>query len=222
MIRNGDREPDWEALRRMMVDEQVRNRGIRDAGVLNAMTKIPRHEFVPQEERLRAYDDAPLPIGYGQTISQPYIVGFMTELLDLKPDHKVLEVGTGSGYQTAILAEIVREVFTLDVLEPHVESAMQRLARLGYTNVRFRVYNGYFGWPEAAPFDRIMVTAATPRIPDALVEQLKVGCKMVIPVGEARGEQMLKEVVKKEPFRMDIRDVAPVRFVPLVEKQEEI
>lgn len=205
-----------------MVETQLRSRGILDPGVLKAMQTIPRHEFVPPEERLRAYDDCPLAIGLAQTISQPYIVGFMTELLQVNSDQRVLEVGTGSGYQTAILAMLAGEVFTIDIHAPLVHAARARLASIGITNVQFDVRNGHLGWPEFAPFDRIMVTAGANFIPQPLVEQLVVSGRMVIPVGMTGGDQVLKLVVKHDPARVDITDTIPVRFVPLLKAPEEV
>jgi protein-L-isoaspartate(D-aspartate) O-methyltransferase len=211
----------WEALRHSMVETQIRSRGIRDPGVLRAMETIPRHEFVPLEESLHAYDDSPLGIGYGQTISQPYIVGFMTELLRVGPEDKVLEVGTGSGYQTAILATLAREVYTIDIHRELVRQAETRLMRLGFQNVHFAVKDGHSGWLEVAPFDRIMVTAVAESMPQPLIDQLVVGGRMVIPLGPVNGDQMLKLVIKSDAFRVDIRDTVPVRFVPLIYNTEE-
>ena len=211
----------WQTLRARMVETQLRSRGIRDAAVLRAMETVPRHQFVPVEEQPGAYDDRPLPIGLGQTISQPYIVAYMTELLQVSTDHRVLEVGTGSGYQTAILAPLAREVFTIDIHAPLVESARARLMALGVTNVHFDVRDGHTGWPDFAPFDRIMVTAGATFIPQALVDQLAAGGRMVIPAGSAT-DQILKLVVKHDAFRVDIHDTVPVRFVPLIEMTEDI
>ena len=210
-----------ETPRHAMVETQLRARGIRDPGVLRAMETIPRHEFVPPEEQLRAYDDSPLSIGLGQTISQPYVVAYMTEILEIQPDHRVLEVGTGSGYQTAILATLAREVFTVDIHAPLIEGARTRLAGLGIANVQFALKNGYQGWREVAPFDRIMVTAGATFIPQPLVDQLAIGGRMIIPVGPAGGEQVLKLVLKHDAFRVDIHDTVPVRFVPLIKESEE-
>jgi len=214
---NGIVEPEWEALRLAMVEMQLRNRGIHDPRVLEAMSVVPRHEFVPEQERFRAYDDNPLPIEFGQTVSQPYIVGFMTQLLQLDFSHRVLEVGTGSGYQTAILATLVREVLTIDIHAPLVEAAHSRLSALGFRNIRFDIRNGYSGWPEFAPFDRIIVTAGPAAIPPALIDQLGEGGRMVIPVGALGKDQILKLVVKHDPTRIDVSDTVPVRFVPLLD-----
>lgn len=210
----------WNSDRQSMVDKQIRLRGIRDPGVLKAMERIPPHEFVPPDEIARAYDDGPLPIGFGQTISQPYIVAFMTELLEVRLEHRVLEVGTGSGYQTAILATLAREVYTIDVNELLVSAAEVRLQALGIENVHFAVRDGFLGWPDAAPFDRIMVTAGPASVPRPLVEQLARGGRMVIPVGPIAHDQLLKLVIKRNTFDVDIQDTIPVRFVPLVHSTE--
>ncbi len=198
-----------------MVALQLRSRGIQNERVLQAMRTVPRHEFVPESYRARAYEDSPLPIGSGQTISQPYIVALMTELIDPGPEHRVLEVGTGSGYQAAVLAQLVREVYTIEILPELARTATQRLARLKYDNVYVREGDGYRGWPERAPFDAILVTAGATEIPKPLIEQLKPGGRMVIPVGSGPESQTLRVVEKNPDGTMKIRDVAPVRFVPL-------
>ena len=198
-----------------MVDEQLAGRDIRDPRVLDAMRKVPRHEFVPEAMRPGAYDDTPLPIGYNQTISQPYIVAYMTEALDLQPTHTVLEIGTGSGYQAAVLGELAREVYTIEIVEPLAASARETLKRLGYTNVHVRAGNGYLGWPEQAPFDRVMVTAAPDQVPPALVEQLKVGGLMAIPVGV--GDQELR-ILRRTETGLETLRTLPVRFVPMTGK----
>jgi len=198
-----------------MVREQIESRGIANAEVLAAMNKVPRHEFVPDCWIIEAYDDHPLPIGYGQTISQPYIVAFMTELLQLAPGAKVLEVGTGSGYQTAILAEIGAEVYSVEILEPLAKEAADRLHRLGYDKIHVRCGDGYLGWPEQAPFDAIIVTAAADHVPPPLIEQLKSGGHLVIPVGEPHAQQSLLVVEKNLAGSATTRNVAPVLFVPL-------
>lgn len=203
-----------------MVEMQLRRRGIRNPEVLRAMESIPRHEFVPPAERARAYDDCPISIGLGQTISQPFIVGYMTELLDISPQHRVLEVGTGSGYQTAILAALAREVFTIDIHGTLIELARARLEALGHDNIHFELRNGHEGWFEEAPFDRIMVTAGATHVPQALVDQLREGGRIVIPTGPPAGDQILQLVVKRDAFRVDIRDTVPVRFVPLVNARD--
>jgi protein-L-isoaspartate(D-aspartate) O-methyltransferase len=206
------RAPDWEALRVRMVDEQLRPRDISSARVLEAMRKVPRHLFVPDPLRERAYDDSPLPIGLGQTISQPYIVAFMTQALEVEPGHRVLEIGTGSGYQAAVLAELTSEVYSIEVLPELADRARATLADLGYRDVRLRTGNGYLGWPEHAPFDRIIVTAAPAEIPPALVEQLKVGGLMAIPVGTI--EQDLR-ILRRTPTGLELLRTLPVRFVPM-------
>ena len=209
---NDDR---WVVERRRMVEQQLRARDIRHAAVLEAMGRVPRHLFVPEDERASAYGDFPLPIGHAQTISQPYIVAFMTEALDVSKNHRVLEIGTGSGYQAAILGELAREVYTIEIVTPLAERARDTLKSLGYTNIHVRAGNGYAGWPEAAPFDRIMVTAAPDEVPPALVEQLKVDGLMAIPVGV--GDQIL-QVMRKTPSGMTILKTLPVRFVPMTGK----
>jgi len=205
-----------------MIETQLRKRGIHDHRVLNAMSSIPRHEFVPAQVRFRAYDDNPLPIELAQTISQPYIVGFMTELLQVDSVHRVLEVGTGSGYQTAILATLAREVFTVDVHALLVDTARSRLAALGFTNIRFDARDGHLGWPEFAPFDRIMVTAGPAFIPPVLIDQLGEAGRMVIPVGALGENQVLKLVVKHDSTRIEVSDSVPVRFVPLLNGPKEV
>lgn len=198
-----------------MVDEQLRARGIRDARVLDAMARVPRHLFVPEGARTEAYGDYPLPIGHGQTISQPYIVAFMTEALKLEPSHRVLEIGTGSGYQAAILGELAGEVYTIEIVEPLAESARKVLKEAGYRNVTVRTGNGYLGLPEHAPFDRVMVTAAPENVPPALVEQLKIDGLMAIPVGT--GVQELK-ILRRTAGGMETLETLPVRFVPMTGK----
>ncbi len=199
----------------MMVREQIESRGVTDARVLAAMRKVPRHEFVPENLADAAYEDHPLPIGYGQTISQPYIVALMTELLRLTPAAKVLEIGTGCGYQTAVLAEIAAEVYSVEIIEPLAKEAADRLQRLGYKNVHVRYADGYLGWPEQAPFDAIVVTAGADHIPPPLVEQLKPGGRMAIPVGEPHAEQSLLLVEKDVNGEISTGNVIPVLFVPL-------
>ena len=209
------RPGDWDAARQRMVDTQLSGRDISDARVLAAMRKVPRHLFVPEPLRAAAYDDSPVPIGLDQTISQPYIVAFMTQALDVQPGHRVLEIGTGSGYQAAVLAELTDRIYTIEVLAPLAERARATLAELGYRHVSVRVGNGYFGWPEHAPFDRIIVTAAPPEIPAALVEQLKIGGLMAIPVG-TREQTLL--VLRRTPGGMETLHTLPVRFVPMVDQ----
>lgn len=183
--------------------------------VLAAMGAVPRHEFVPAAERARAYANRPLPIGHGQTISQPLIVALMTSLLEAKPEHTVLEVGTGSGYQAAVLSPLVSRVLTIEIVAALADESRERLARLGYGNVEVRAGDGYRGWPEAAPFDRILVTAAPDRIPQALVEQLKPGGRMVVPVGARAAVQQLTVIEKDGGGATRVREVLPVRFVPM-------
>jgi protein-L-isoaspartate(D-aspartate) O-methyltransferase len=199
-----------------MVREQIESRGITNARVLAAMTKVPRHEFVPEHLVDAAYEDHPLPIGYNQTISQPYIVALMTELLQLRPGAKVLEVGTGSGYQAAILAEVGAQIYSLEILEPLARTSAELLRRLGYTNIYVKVGDGYLGWPEHAPYDAIIVTAAADRhVPPPLVEQLRPGGRLVIPVGDGQPHQSLLLVEKGAAGNVTTHNVAPVMFVPL-------
>ena len=205
----------FEQLRKAMVEGQIRSRGVMHQGVLRAMLEVPRHEFVPLSYRSQAYDDTPLPIGLDQTISQPYIVARMTELVDPEPNHRVLEVGTGSGYQAAVIARLVAEVFTIEIIPEHAQTAARVLQGMGVKNVEVRAGNGYLGWPEKAPFDGILVTAGATEIPQPLVEQLKPGGRMVIPVGNVASEQVLKVVEKRQSGQIEIRDIIPVRFVPL-------
>jgi len=208
---------DWAAQRKRMVDEQIRARGVKDPAVLRAMERVARHEFVPEESRRESYGDFPLPIGYEQTISQPYIVAYMTEALRLKKGHKALEVGTGSGYQAAVLAEMGVEVYTIEIVEPLGRRAQQLLTRLGYDKVHARIGDGYDGWPEAAPFDGIIVTAAPESIPEPLKQQLREGGRLVIPVG--RHVQDLKVLVKRGGA-LELVETLPVRFVPMTGKAD--
>ncbi|MFH1177267.1 MAG: protein-L-isoaspartate(D-aspartate) O-methyltransferase [Acidobacteriota bacterium] len=210
-------EARWARLREEMVTTQIAARGVRAERVLAAMRRVPRHLFVPEEARADAYDDHPLPIGEGQTISQPYIVGLMSELLELEPGERILEVGTGSGYQAAILAEMGCEVYSVEIRPNLAHTAAQRLQAQGYTKVQVRAGDGYGGWPEAAPFAGIIVTAAPERIPQPLLEQLAVGGRLVIPVGSFY--QQLK-VITRTPQGYSDRDVIPVRFVPMTGKVE--
>jgi len=205
-------------LREAMVRQQIEARGVHHRPTLEAMRKVPRHEFVPPGQRAGAYADHPLPIGHRQTISQPYIVAFMTEALDLEAGDRVLEVGTGSGYQAAVLAEIVEEVYTIEIVEPLARESGERLERLGYTNVHVRAGDGYRGWPEQAPFDAIIVTAAAPRIPEALKEQLASGGRLIIPVGDDVQELRL---LTRRGDRFEEKSVLPVRFVPMTGEVRE-
>ena len=201
---------------RLAMVEKIAAYGVRDSATLNAMWTLPRHDFVPDEYRRRAYADHPLPIGYGQTISQPYIVAFMTEVLDVSRGMKVLEVGTGSGYQAAVLAQIGCDVYTVEIFEALASSAEARLERLGFENVTVRHGDGHYGWVEAAPFDAIVVTAAAGFIPPRLVEQLRPGGRMVIPVGSVYGVQNLILVEKDSAGDTRTRNLLPVRFVPML------
>ncbi len=206
--------PDWAKSARMrMVDEQIAKRGIVDEGVLAAMRKVPRHEFIPEGSQDHAYEDHPVPIGESQTISQPYIVALMTELAGLDKDSRVLEVGTGSGYTGAVLAEVAKEVYSIEIRRQLGERARETLTRLGYGAVNIRIGDGYKGWPEAAPFDAIIVSAAPPTVPEALKQQLKVGGRLVIPVGEKYQELM---VLTRTETGFDERAVLPVLFVKMV------
>ncbi|MBI3851347.1 MAG: protein-L-isoaspartate(D-aspartate) O-methyltransferase [Verrucomicrobia bacterium] len=205
----------FDADRRRMVAEQLAGpgRGLTNARVLSVMGKVPRHEFVPASLRTQAYDDRPLPIGHGQTISQPFIVAFMTEKLEPKATDKILEIGTGSGYQAAVLAELVAKVYTIEIVEPLALRAEADLKRLGYTNVLVRAGDGYKGWPEAAPFDAIIVTCAPDHVPQPLVDQLKEGGRMIIPVGPLGDQELF--VLQKKAGKVEQRAVLPVRFVPM-------
>jgi protein-L-isoaspartate(D-aspartate) O-methyltransferase len=202
-----------------MVAEQIAARGVRDPRVLDAMRGVPRHEFVPASSRPDAYADTPLPIGFGQTISQPYIVALMTELARPAPTDRALEVGTGSGYQAAVLSRLVSRVFSIELVEPLARSAAATLQRLGYANVTVRSGDGYHGWPEEPAFDIILVTAAPEAVPPALLAQLRPGGRLVIPVGPIWDVQDLKVIEKDEAGRITTRSVIPVRFVPLVKKR---
>ena len=196
-----------------MVAEQMRARGIRDELVLEAMARVPRHRFIPPEYQAEAYKDHPVPIGYGQTISQPYIVAFMTDALRLEPQYRVLEIGTGSGYQTAVLAELVAEVYSIELIAALAERARATLEELGYRNVHTRVGDGYAGWPEHAPFDRVIGGAAAEDIPPTLVAQLVEGGILVLPVGVFHQEL---QVLRRRGDRLETLDTLPVRFVPMV------
>ena len=201
-----------------MVERQLNPRGIKDERVLAAMAKVPREEFIPADERSDAYEDGPLPIGYDQTISQPYIVAFMTEQLRPKPSDRVLEIGTGSGYQAAILAELVANVYTIEIVEALAKTAEATLQRLGYKNVHLMVGDGYRGWPEEAPFDAIIVTCAPGKVPQPLVDQLKDDGRMVIPVGERFAQQLY--LLEKKNGQLKESATLPVRFVPMTREQK--
>ena len=209
---SGTDEAAFAVSRDRMVAEQIQGRDVADPRVLAAMRKVPRHRFVPEQLRQESYDDHPLPIGEGQTISQPYIVAIMSQLLQLTGGERVLEVGTGSGYQAAVLAELAKEVYSIEIVEPLARRASATLRELGYAGVAVRAGDGYLGWPEAAPFDAIIVTAAPDHIPPPLVDQLKIGGRLVIPVGE-RSQELLQCV--KTPDGLPCASVIPVRFVPL-------
>jgi protein-L-isoaspartate(D-aspartate) O-methyltransferase len=211
---------DWARLRQRMVAEQLRSRDIDNKRVLAAMAKVPRHDFVPPAKRALAYSDGPLPIGHEQTISQPYIVALMTQLIDPKPGQRVLEVGTGSGYQAAVLAELVQDVYSVELIPELAQSAAKRLKDLGYKNVQVRAGDGYKGWPEVAPFDAVVVTCGARHVPEPLLEQLKPGGKMVIPVGASSDRQTLLLITKTATGAVQTREIAPVRFVPLRRPKE--
>jgi protein-L-isoaspartate(D-aspartate) O-methyltransferase len=199
-----------------MVTTQLRARDISDPRVLDAMARVERHRFVPDDLVAEAYEDHPLPIGHGQTISQPYIVAFMTQALRVEPGHRVLEIGSGSGYQAAILAELVKEVYTIEIVEPLGKQAAATLADAGYTNVHVRIGNGYLGWPEKAPFDRVIVTAAPDDIPPALVDQLSIGGIMAVPVGVGDFQEL--RILRRTDNGLETLQTLPVRFVPMVGK----
>jgi len=203
----------WQLEAQKMVQTQILKRGIEDKRVLKVMSQTPRHLFVPESSQKLAYQDHPLPIGYDQTISQPYIVALMTELLQLTGEESVLEIGTGSGYQAAVLAQMTKSVYTIEIVEPLAKSSSALLKKLGHENVMVKYGDGYQGWPEHAPFDRIIVTAAPDEIPQALIDQLAIGGRMVLPVGKQYQELVL---VTKTEKRVTRKDIIPVRFVPMV------
>ena len=205
----------YKSARERMVNLQIKARGVKNEFVLKAMSKVPRHLFVPKSRIDEAYDDGPVPIGYGQTISQPFIVAYMTEVIDPEKCKKVLEIGTGSGYQAAILAEIVDSVFTIEIITELYKEAKERLEKLGYKNIKVKNADGYYGWKEHAPFDAIVVTAAAEFVPPPLIEQLKDGGKMVIPVGSPFYTQNLVLIEKKEG-KIYSKNLIPVRFVPFI------
>ena len=209
---------DYKKLREEMVKTQIAERGVKDSATLAALRKVPRHSFVPTDQVANAYEDRPLPIGYGQTISQPYIVAYMTEIIKPKPGQKVLEIGTGSGYQAAVLAEIVSKVYTIEIVEELGKQATTRLKNLNYKNIEVKTADGYHGWKEHAPFDAIVVTAAAEYIPTPLKEQLKDGGRMIIPVGSPYMTQQLMLIEKTgDKFRTSSK--MPVRFVPFKRSQ---
>jgi len=209
-----DPENKFEIERRGMVTNQIRGRNVSDEKVLQAMLKVKRHLFLPENVKRHAYEDSALPIEKNQTISQPYIVALMTELADLKPEYKILEIGTGSGYQAVILAQLVKKVYTIEIIPELAEQAKERLKELGYENIEILAGDGYKGYPQEAPFDAIIVTAAAPEIPQELIKQLKTGGRMVIPLGDIFQE--LYCVTKKEDGAFEQKNIIPVRFVPMV------
>ena len=204
-----------------MIAEQIEARGVRDPRVLEALRAVPREEFVPEELEAEAFADRPLPIGHGQTISQPYIVAIMTEMLESGENDRVLEIGTGSGYQAAVLSQLAKKVYSIEVVEPLGLEAKERLQRLGYENVEVRIGDGYKGWPAEAPFDRIILTAAPPEIPQALIDQLAPGGRLVAPEGHRWGMQYLITINKDEKGRIKRKRGEPVRFVPMVHGEEK-
>ena len=203
-----------------MARDQIAARGIKNPAVLKAMRETPRELFMPVDTRALAYEDRPVPIGYGQTISQPYIVAFMTEMLDIRKDHVVLEIGTGSGYQAAVLSPLAKEIYSIEIVPQLASSATETLKRLGYKNVIVREGDGYKGWPEKAPFDRIILTAAPPELPKTLTDQLKPGGKLLAPIGNRFSAQELQLVEKAADGRITSRSVLPVQFVPMVKPAE--
>jgi protein-L-isoaspartate(D-aspartate) O-methyltransferase len=210
--KNNQETDDFKSHRLSMIETQIVSRGVKDEKTLNAMRDVPRHEFVPDNLRKMAYLDEPLPIGEDQTISQPYIVAYMTEQLALKPNDRVLEIGTGSGYQAAILAEIVDSVFTIEIVDVLAKRAEKTLKSQGYKNIFVQSGDGYAGWPEHAPFDKIIITAAPPRIPQPLVDQLKIGGRMIVPLGKIFQELIL---ITKSESGIQKEKLLPVRFVPM-------
>lgn len=215
---DGANKPDQERLfdnqnRRLIAE--IRAKGVKDEKVLNALSSVPRHRFVTAETKASSYDDNPLPIGSGQTISQPFIVAYMTEALDLKPNDRVLEIGTGSGYQACVLSRLVHDVYSIEIIKELGETAKEALNDIGVNNVHVRIGDGYQGWPEEGPFDAIIITAAPPEIPQELVNQLKVGGRLIVPVGKS-GTQWLKLLTKKADGKIEAKTLIPVRFVPMV------
>ena len=209
---------DFTALRQRMVQQQLILRGIKDPRVLAAMSKVPREQFVPENLRASSYQDRPLPIGYDQTISQPHIVALMTEKLRLQPNERVLEIGTGSGYQTAILAELVAEVYSIEIVDPLAKTAETTLTLLGYKNVHIKTGDGYKGWPEFAAFDAIIVTCAPNHVPQPLIDQLKNGGRMIIPVGNFFAQELY--LMEKQNDTLQRTAILPVKFVPMTREQK--
>ncbi len=210
-------DTDRQAERHRLVDQDIVPSGITNAAVLAAMRHVPRHRFVPEEFSVMAYEDRPLPIGFDQTVSQPSLVAYMVQALALRGDEKVLEIGTGSGYETAVLAEIAAEVFTIEIIEPLATRARETLEVLGYRNITLRVGDGYLGWPKEAPFDAIVVTAAPERIPPPLLEQLRLGGRLIIPVGTSFQQLIL---VRRTDDGYEHTELLPVRFVPMTGEAE--
>ena len=212
-------DPDSRTEDRLrMVETQIKRRGVKDEKVLQAMRKVPRHLFVSESQRDQAYNDYPLKIGHGQTISQPYIVALMSELLQIKPEDRILEIGTGSGYQAAILAELAAEVYTIEIVEPLAQGAAKLLDKLGYSNIKVRAGDGFSGWPEEAPFDKIMLTAAPMKVPQPLLDQLKDKGRLVVPEGRFYQDLVVYE---KNGDQIKRHDVIPVRFVPMTGRAEK-
>ena len=211
---------DYEELRKAMVKTQIESRGVKDEDILSVMQNVPRHLFIDESLWPKAYSDGPLPIGHGQTISQPYIVAFMTELLRPDTHHMVLEIGTGSGYQAAVLAKLVHHVYTIEIVPELGRNAKTTLKRLSYDNISVRVGDGYKGWPEEEPFDRIIVTAAPEKVPEALIDQLKPGGRMVLPVGPRWWGQDLLVIEKDDRGKVVRKNTIPVRFVPMIRQEE--
>lgn len=216
----GGEEEVYRAARQQMVKEDIQRRGIDDKRVLQAMLKVKRHLFVPENFRHMAYADRPLPIGEGQTISQPYIVALMTYHLHLKPEDKVLEIGTGSGYQAAVLAELAKAVYSIEIIEELARTSQERLLQLGYTNVRVKCGDGFYGWKEHAPYDAIIITCAAPTIPERLIEQLREGGRMIVPLGGAPFHQSLTVLSKREG-KIEKQRITGVVFVPMTGEIEE-
>ncbi|MED5427830.1 MAG: protein-L-isoaspartate(D-aspartate) O-methyltransferase [Candidatus Neomarinimicrobiota bacterium] len=211
-------DPNFDHLRKVMIKNQLQSRGIRDDAVLDVMRSVERHNFVPENYRDRAYSDGPLPIGHGQTISQPYIVAFMTEQLQVSSQHKILEIGTGSGSQAAILGDLAKHVFTIEIIPELAEGAKNILNHLSYKNITVRAGDGYKGWPEEAPFERIMVTAAPTEVPQELIDQLAPGGRMILPVGAQFLVQYLWVIEKDDQGTVTKEKILPVRFVPMVKE----
>ncbi|AIF80579.1 protein-L-isoaspartate O-methyltransferase [endosymbiont of Acanthamoeba sp. UWC8] len=205
----------FKALREQLVFDELQSQGINNQNVLEAMLKVPRHEFIPEQEKHLAYVNRALPIGYSQTISQPFIVATMTQAANLDKDSKVLEIGTGSGYQAAILGNICKEVYSIEVVEPLAKQATKVLKKLGYNNIHIRIGDGYDGWKENAPFDAIIVTAVIAKVPESLLSQLKIGGKLIIPVGEEYGDQELLAITKTNKG-YETTYLMPVKFVPFI------